>query len=169
MDITAMKSIFLSFIALAILTNCSNENIKHADFIFSGSDIYTANESQDVVDTIAISKDKIIFVGEKKDSEKFKNEFTKEIKLDGEMILPGLHDVHIHLPGIVDSEFCDLNVIPYSLDELVPILKKCIKDAELEDGEWLSVTQWQYYSGNTPSGRIPHCELHSTTYPPIIQ
>ena len=155
MDITAMKSIFLSFIALAILTNCSNENIKHADFIFSGSDIYTANESQDVVDTIAISKDKIIFVGEKKDSEKFKNELTREIKLDGKMILPGLHDVHIHLPGIVDSEFCDLNVIPYSLDELVPILKKCIKDAELEDGEWLSVTQWQYYSGNAPSGENP--------------
>ena len=76
-----MKSIFLSFIALAILTNCSNENIEHADFIFSGSDIYTANESQDVVDTIAIRKDKIIFVGEKKDSEKFKNELINAIKI----------------------------------------------------------------------------------------
>ena len=151
MNINAVKSIFLSFLALAVLTNCSNENIKHADFIFSGSDIYTANESQDVVDTIAIKKDKIIFVGKKEDSEKLKNELTREIKLDGKMILPGLHDVHIHLPGIVESEFCDLNVIPYSLDELVPILKKCIKDAELEDGEWLSVTQWQYYSGNAPS------------------
>ncbi len=88
MNIIAMKSIFLSFIALAVLTNCSNENIEHADFIFSGSDIYTANESQDVVDTIAIRKDKIIFVGKKEDSEKLKNELTREIKLDGKMILP---------------------------------------------------------------------------------
>ena len=37
----------------------------------------------------------------------------------------------------------------------MPILKKCIKDAELADGEWLSVTQWQYYSGNAPSGENP--------------
>ena len=60
------------------------------------------------------------------------------------MILPGLHDVHIHLPGIVKNDHCDLdaNVI-HSMNW--SILQQCIQRLDLPKGEWLAVTQWQYY------------------------
>lgn len=38
---------------------------------------------------------------------------------------------------------------------MVPRLKQCINRLNLPDGEWLTVAQWPYYSGNEPSETFP--------------
>ena len=70
------------------------------------------------------------------------------------MIIPGLHDVHVHLPGIVATDSCDLASLPLSLEELVPRLKTCT--ADIPPGEWLLVNQWSFTWGNEPSRTPAH-------------
>ena len=151
-----MKYLTITLTLLSILYACSYEGREYADIIFLDGVIYTSNSAQEVVDSFAIKDDKIIFVGSFEESKSYTNLNTQKISLDGKMILPGLHDVHIHLPGIVKNDHCDLDAKRYSLDELVPILQQCIQRLDLPKGEWLAVTQWQYYVGNEPSEANPN-------------
>jgi predicted amidohydrolase YtcJ len=83
------------------------------------------------------------------------NDKTNVIALNGKMVLPGLHDVHIHPLGIVQPDVCDLESQPISLDDLVPFLQECIKHYNIADGEWLVVPQWNFAIGNQPSKTNP--------------
>ena len=57
------------------------------------------------------------------------------------MLMPGLHDAHIHPLDIIDIDTCDLNSEPVSLNDMVPLLQDCIERYELASGEWLIVEQ----------------------------
>ena len=166
-----MKYLTITLTLLSILYACSYEGREYADIIFLDGVIYTSNSAQEVVDSFAIKDDKIIFVGSFEESKSYTNLNTQKISLDGKMILPGLHDVHIHLPGIVKNDLCDLDAKRYSLDELVPILQQCIQRLDLPKGEWLAVTQWQYYVGNEPSEANPNLRAaldNVSQYHPIM-
>ena len=166
-----MKYLTITLTLLSILYACSYEGREYADIIFLDGVIYTSNSAQEVVDSFAIKDDKIIFVGSFEESKPYTNLNTQKISLDGKMILPGLHDVHIHLPGIVKNDHCDLDAKRYSLDELVPILQQCIQRLDLPKGEWLAVTQWQYYVGNEPSEANPNLRAaldNVSQYHPIM-
>ena len=43
------------------------------------------------------------------------------------MLLPGLHDAHIHIFGIVEPDVCSLRSQPMTLAEMVPYLQACIE------------------------------------------
>ena len=105
--------------------------------------------------SIGITNDRLVYVGNAKDAETLIATETEIIDLNGKMIIPGLHDVHIHLAGIVESNNCDLAGQAFSLTDMVPRLKQCLRRLELPDGEWLTVEQWPYYSGNEPSEIFP--------------
>ena len=105
--------------------------------------------------SIGITNDRLVYVGNAKDAEALIATETEIIDLNGKMIIPGLHDVHIHLAGIVESDNCDLAGQAFSLTDMVPRLKQCLRRLELPDGEWLTVEQWPYYSGNEPSEIFP--------------
>jgi predicted amidohydrolase YtcJ len=145
----------LSPIILAALSliGCQEPNPSQADLLFIGGTIYTADSNQTVVSAMAVSGDRILAIGTDASLKSLTGEHTEVIDLQGKMIIPGLHDVHIHLPGIVETDSCDLASTPYSLEDLVPRLKPCLDG--LEAGEWLSVNQWSYTAGNEPSQALP--------------
>ena len=76
--------------------------------------------------------------------------------MNGAMVMPGIHDMHIHALGIVEQDMCDLRAEPHTLEQLVPTLQQCIVDFEVAEGEWLVVLQWPFSSGNEPSEDLPN-------------
>ena len=163
----AAVSVLVAVIGLA---GCQKPTSNAADKVFIGGTIYTADGSQSVVSAMAIGGDQILALGTDSSVAALIGKQTEVIDLQGKMIIPGLHDVHIHLPGIVETDSCDLASTPYSLEDLVPRLKPCLDG--LEAGEWLSVDQWSYTSGNEPSEALPTVraalDAVSTRHPIIL-
>src|SRR5258708_535640 len=91
--------IFFSFVLLA----CS-KNEESADLIIKGGKIYTDEDNQPTVEAVAVKEDKIIFIGTAKEAEKFKNENTQLIDLQGKTMTPGLIEGHGHLFGLGFTE-----------------------------------------------------------------
>ena len=138
-----------------LITACQKDSPVTVEKLFTNGVVYTANQTQQVVTSIGITNDRLVYVGNAKDAETLIATETEIIDLNGKMIIPGLHDVHIHLAGIVETNNCDLAGQAFSLTDMVPRLKQCLRRLELPDGEWLTVEQWPYYSGNEPSEIFP--------------
>ncbi len=67
-----------------------------ASQVFKNGAIYTVNEKQQWAQAIAIKDNEIIFVGDNETVDDFIDSSTKITDLDGKMMMPGFHDVHIH-------------------------------------------------------------------------
>ena len=145
----------IMLLSSVLITACQKDSPVTVEKLFTNGVVYTANQTQQVVTSIGITNDRLVYVGNAKDAETLIATETEIIDLNGKMIIPGLHDVHIHLAGIVESNNCDLAGQAFSLTDMVPRLKQCLRRLELPDGEWLTVEQWPYYSGNEPSEIFP--------------
>ena len=166
------KLIVIMLLSSVLITACQKDSPVTVEKLFTNGVVYTANQTQQVVTSIGITNDRLVYVGNAKDAEALITTETEIIDLNGKMIIPGLHDVHIHLAGIVESDNCDLAGQAFSLTDMVPRLKQCLRRLELPDGEWLTVEQWPYYSGNEPSEIFPTIrsalDSVSNTHPIIL-
>ena len=162
----------IMLLSSVLITACQKDSPVTVEKLFTNGVVYTANQTQQVVTSIGITNDRLVYVGNAKDAETLIATETEIIDLNGKMIIPGLHDVHIHLAGIVESNNCDLAGQAFSLTDMVPRLKQCLRRLELPDGEWLTVEQWPYYSGNEPSEIFPTIrsalDSVSNTHPIIL-
>ncbi|HKX54814.1 MAG TPA: amidohydrolase family protein, partial [Xanthomonadales bacterium] len=127
-----------------------------ADLILSNAYVYTVDEQRTVAEAVALQGEKILFVGSTADAMKLAGDGTEVRDLNGALVLPGFHDMHIHALGTVPPDMCDLDSQPYSLQELVPVLKECISRYNIPPGEFLIVLQWNYTGGNQPTAELPH-------------
>ena len=127
----------LLLLIMTALSGCSDHQNHYADQIFKAGVVYTADSDQSVATAIAILGDKVIYVGTDDSMNGFIGPKTQITDLQGRMIVPGLHDVHIHLPGIIASDGCDLDSEPLALAALVPRLRQCIVDSQLPPGQWI--------------------------------
>jgi hypothetical protein len=71
------------------------------------------------------------------------------------MVLPGLHDTHLHPLWIAKGDICDLESQPRTLEAYVPFLRGCLSRYQVPEGEWLWAEQWNFAIGNQPSTRYP--------------
>jgi predicted amidohydrolase YtcJ len=149
------KPFFLTIALIALAQGCADNELTSVETLFVNGAIYTANQQQQLVSSLGLNKDKLTYLGDAEGARNIIDEHTEIIDLEGKMIIPGLHDVHIHLPGIVESNNCDLAGKPYSLADLVPRLKQCIARLNLPKGSWLAVEQCGYAQGNEPSANFP--------------
>jgi predicted amidohydrolase YtcJ len=150
------KSVTILIIASAlIISSCNNDVKTGAEKLFINAVIYSADSDQTVHTAMGISGDHLVFLGDVNDATDFIDNQTEIMDLQGKMIIPGLHDVHIHLPGIVKTNNCDLDSQAFSLADLVPRLKQCMNRLNPMEGEWLTVEQWGYSQGNEPSEAFP--------------
>lgn len=67
-----------------------------ADVLFTNGRVITVNSSNDIVDTVAVKENRIIFCGRLKDAEHFIGPETEEIDLKGRTLMPGFIDSHMH-------------------------------------------------------------------------
>ena len=83
---------------LIALCGCaeSKTGIEAADTVLRGGAVYTLNPEQPWADSVAFKDGEIVYVGDEEGAAAYTGDHTQVITLDGEMVLPGLHDSHVH-------------------------------------------------------------------------
>jgi len=110
-----------------------NENLNKK--IFFGGNIITMNDLQPFAKAIGIDNEKITAVGTIEDIKKIMGKNYELIDLNGNTLLPGFIDSHIH-PIMFLFFFLNLDLSKMrSLNELQDLLKKTVKNKK--PGEWI--------------------------------
>ena len=81
--------------AIAMLVSAS---VHAADEVYVNGQVYTVNENQPWAEAFAVEEGKFVQVGSTNEIKKLMNSSTKLIDLQGQFVMPGLIDDHIH-PG----------------------------------------------------------------------
>jgi len=89
-----MRHSWLILALFICITSCSTAQI--ADQAYFNGKIYTANANDDFAQAIAIKDGTIIYVGNDEGVDAFIGDNTEFLDLDGGLMLPGIHDVHVH-------------------------------------------------------------------------
>ena len=154
-----IPSTILLATCLAVAAGCGKSSPESATLVLTNASVYTADASRSVSEALAVRDDTIVYVGDDEGVAAFIGEDTVVRDMGGAMLMPGLHDMHIHALGIVEPDSCDLKSVAYSLAELVPVLQACIEDHDVAPGEWLIVLQWAFSQGNQPSADYPNMRV----------
>ncbi len=143
--------------ALLLAAGCAENPApaSSADLVFTNATIYTADAERSMAQAIAVKGEDIVYVGDAAGVQAYVGESTQVTDLQGQLVIPGLHDAHIHPLGIVKLDSCDLDSTPYSLEAMVPVLQECMARYQVQPGQWLIVEQWAFTQGNEPSAQYP--------------
>jgi hypothetical protein len=146
-----------SLATMLFLPGCQNsKKIEEADLVLTNAYVYTVDDSKSVAEAVAVRGNEIVYVGSAAQAAPFMGTDTEVRDMHGAMVMPGLHDMHIHALGTVEPDMCDLGSESLSLEEMVPVLKDCISEYEVAKGDWLIVLQWSFSGGNQPSDDLPN-------------
>lgn len=135
------KKILILVIANILWVSCSvQDKVEPVDLLIKGGTIYTMDESQPVAEAVAVTGDKIVYVGTADEAEKYKGENTQVIDLAGKTMTPGFIEGHGHIMGLGYNEL-NLDLLSVtSYDELVQKVKEAVEDAE--PGQWITGRGW---------------------------
>lgn len=125
-----------------------------AEKIFVNGAIYTADPAQSTVSAMAISGDKILFLGDDVAARAWVGDATVVTDLAGKRVLPGLHDAHVHPAGVIKVDDCNLDNRPVNLAELADFVAACVERLGVPEGTWLVVKQWNFAENNRPAGGL---------------
>jgi predicted amidohydrolase YtcJ len=147
-------------VTLVFLHACSADTARpgeatrpvEADTVLLGGKIYTVDAERSWAEAIAIMDGRILEVGSNERISQLAGDATEIVDLNGAMVLPGLHDTHIHVTygeTIFADGYCRLpdsnsNV---SADELYGLIKEC-RDSNPDADGW-------FIGGGWPGGAFP--------------
>ena len=108
------------------------------DLLLINGNVYTVNEKQPRAETIAIKRDRIVFVGSKEDAKKFNG--ARTVDLSGKTVVPGLTDSHCHIFGIGERELTlNLEGTNTLMDFLAKVSERGTKT---EPDKWITGRGW---------------------------
>ena len=111
-----------------------------ADLVLRGGEIYTMDAARSWAEAVAIRDGRILFVGADSEMEALIGAETQVVDLGGRMVLPGMHDVHIHpISGGMEAAACNLNGLKTS-EEYVEAIRR-YADAH-PDEAWITGGGW---------------------------
>lgn len=125
----------------AAMSQMSDQN---ADLIVTNGAIYTVDAARTWAEAMAIQSGKIIYVGTVSGADAFKGKETKTVDLKGKMVLPGLHDSHVHLvDGGVDLGTCSLLECK-SKSAVIDKIKKYLEEHKdlVAEKKWIRGSGW---------------------------
>lgn len=112
----------------------------NADLVVTGADIYTVDGARSWAHAMAVKDGKIIFVGDDRAVGEFIGPATEKLSLNGEMVLPGFHDSHVHpIDSGIELAHCRLDDAG-SRAEVFDIIKKYVK--EHPQSPWITGSGW---------------------------
>ncbi|MCP4725623.1 MAG: amidohydrolase [bacterium] len=118
------------------LTNCS----KNADLVFKNGKVLTVDSNFSTVEAVAVTGDKISFVGSNSEVEGYIGDNTQVIDLEGRLMVPGLIDAHGHMP-MLGSALENLDLVgSSSFQEIIDMVAE--KVSASEPGEWILGHGW---------------------------
>jgi predicted amidohydrolase YtcJ len=89
-----------SFFGLLFIPVFFSVRAQQASLVLHNAKVYTVNETKPLAEAIAISGDKIIFVGKNEDVKKYVTSSTEVIDCAGRFVAPGLIEGHGHIHGM---------------------------------------------------------------------
>ena len=116
-------------------------DIADIERIYLGGPIVTVNDTDEVVEALAISGEIIVAVGRESEIRALAGDETENIDLEGKALLPGFIDPHSHFPnsGRYGIEFVDLNSPPIGtmtcMADIIAALT--LEAAGKPDGAWV--------------------------------
>jgi predicted amidohydrolase YtcJ len=123
---------------LAVVLGCTSE--KPASLVIKGGKIYTVNSTNDIAEAVAVTGDRISFVGSYADATAFIGDDTEIIDLKGRILTPGFIEGHGHLMGVGYNELnLDLSQVR-SYDEMIEKVKHAVSKST--PGEWIVGRGW---------------------------
>ncbi len=111
-----------------------------ADAVYFNGRVYTVEDDNEWASALAVADGKIIAVGNKADVMALAGVNTQKTDLAGRMLMPGIHDTHIHPMEAGIQATLECGFLSNDLDEVLDILKGCIADTP--KGEWVRGGQW---------------------------
>lgn len=89
--------------------------MRAADLVFLGATVETMSREGPPADAVAVTSGRVSAAGESQDVEPLIGPTTRVLRLQGETLLPGFQDAHIHpVQGELTSRRCDLNDVSAS-------------------------------------------------------
>ncbi len=120
----------------------------------TGGKIYTADRERSFVEAIAIKGDEIVFVGTSEKAERYAGPETTRVDLGGKLVLPGLHDAHLHPISAMAVDTCTIDKRVLPLDQLSAFVAGCVARFKPKPGEWMYAALWEFERGNQPGSQF---------------
>jgi predicted amidohydrolase YtcJ len=118
--------------------------LMEADLVLLNCNVLTMNPSQPHAEAVAIKEDKIVKVGTNEDINRLVGKDTRVVELNGETVLPGLIDTHVHIADFGRFvTWLDLKGVK-SVEEVKKIIKKRVQTTT--QGKWILGQGWNQAS-----------------------
>ena len=131
-----------------------------AEVVYRQGQIYTADAANRVVESLAISKGRIVYVGDDAGVTAYVGPKTEQKMLSGAFVMPGLVDGHMHpMEGGVRAIGCSLHYAALTVAEFRQRLQQCLDaDRRHEPDGWLEATNW-FQQAMLPAGTLANKTL----------
>lgn len=121
----------------------TNAQQRPADTVMTNGYVYTVDETHSVAEAIAIDQGRIVFVGNDGDARRYIGDGTEVVDLKDRMVLPGIHDGHLHPLGLGRTLSCSLNYEPLTMAEVRERIANCLERTTRDpDDSLLQVYSW---------------------------
>ena len=119
--------------------------------VYHNAKVYTVDANDSWAQSFAVENGKIVAVGSNADVLATVGENSNLVDLQGSMVMPGIHDTHMHPSDAGVSKTLECNFRSNDLAEVLVILKGCVGKAA--PGEWVRGGQWNegYFVDNPKS------------------
>ncbi len=111
-----------------------------ADAVFLNAKIYTVDADNSWATAMAVTNGTITAVGSDDEVSLYRGNDTVVQDLQGRMVMPGIHDTHIHPSNAGISKTVECSFLSNDLTQALEILKSCL--ADIPEGKWLRGGQW---------------------------
>ncbi|WP_256106629.1 amidohydrolase [Streptomyces sp. ODS05-4] len=127
-----------------------------ADLVLTGGRVHTLDDKDSVHQALAVSGGRIAYVGTDQGARRHIGKRTEVVELRGRMVMPGLHDGHLHpMSGGQGLLGCDLEYAPLTVkqfqDRIRAYLKETADDEKASPDTWVQVEHW-YAQAMRPAG-----------------
>lgn len=130
-----LTSVFLTrcclLLALVFTVGCSNRGV---DGVIYGGNIFTGVDEA-YVEAVAFDDGKIVFVGDLAGAEALIGVDTQRIELQGQMLIPGLIDAHVHPSLVALFESYPSLESANNVDELIALMQQYAVD--VPEDKWV--------------------------------
>lgn len=111
-----------------------------ADAVYTNAAIYTVGPVAGWTNAMAVTDGRITALGTDQEMDQFIGDATTVHDMGGRMVMPGIHDTHIHPALAGQMQQLECYFLSFDLNEVLDALRGCV--AEVEPGEWVRGGQW---------------------------
>ena len=144
-----MRKMMWLALACLVAAGCSNTPKVTADLVVRHANIHTMDDKIPRATALAVLADKIVWVGEDRDAQKYVGEKTRIVDAGGRLLLPGFIDSHFHV-GLGNDPNIE-RITGNSLKEIQAQVK-AFSDKR-PDLKWIEMDGWNYSA--FPDGTLP--------------